>query len=289
MQTELTFLVEDQPSDGLKNEHGLSIFIKTGESFFVFDTGQSGAFAINAEKLGIGLDKADFAVVSHAHYDHGGGLPAFFRDNGAAPVYIHEKSALDVYFSTSRGGTPRYIGIDQRVFAEHKERFRFINSRVSPAEGIHFICCSEISERGPVFKDDSLFLLTGKDVTEETFDHEIYAVIENENEFILISGCSHNSITSIIKHAMMLFPDKTLRAVIGGFHMPDLKDFTAAHEKAVLQTAEELNAIAHLKNVTKQSPLYLTGHCTGSRAKLLLKERLGHNIDFFHAGSRYIF
>ena len=134
---------------------------------------------------------------------------------------------------------------------------------------------------GPIFKDDSLFLKTENGKQKETFDHEIFSVIEREKDIIVLSGCSHNNIVSIIRHAKKMYNTKPVKAVIGGFHMPDISNFTESHSEAVLKTAAELKSFT-------DNPLYLTGHCTGDKAKMLLKEELGDKIDFFHAGSSFI-
>jgi len=42
---------------GFLGEHGLSLFIETAEEKYLFDTGQSGVFLHNAEKLKIDLEK----------------------------------------------------------------------------------------------------------------------------------------------------------------------------------------------------------------------------------------
>ena len=52
----------------------------------MFDTGQSELFSKNAEALGIDLGGVDIAVLSHGHYDHGGGLAKFLELNKTAPV-----------------------------------------------------------------------------------------------------------------------------------------------------------------------------------------------------------
>ena len=67
-------------------EHGLSLFIETGKHKILFDTGASGAFVENAQKLGVNLDEVEFCVLSHGHYDHGGGLLRFFEVNGSHPA-----------------------------------------------------------------------------------------------------------------------------------------------------------------------------------------------------------
>ena len=62
-----------------KAEHGLSLFIETGDHKILFDTGAGGVFLENAKKLGVDIAQADFAVISHGHYDHGGGVRQFLR------------------------------------------------------------------------------------------------------------------------------------------------------------------------------------------------------------------
>ena len=54
----------------------------------LFDTGSSGTFVDNAEQLSIKVDSFDVAVLSHHHFDHGGGLKRFFELNSNAKVYL---------------------------------------------------------------------------------------------------------------------------------------------------------------------------------------------------------
>ena len=76
MELKITTLIENQPGqDGrLAFEHGLSLFIEFAGKRLLFDTGQTGAFADNAEKLSIDLSQLDAVILSHGHYDHSGGL-----------------------------------------------------------------------------------------------------------------------------------------------------------------------------------------------------------------------
>jgi 7,8-dihydropterin-6-yl-methyl-4-(beta-D-ribofuranosyl)aminobenzene 5'-phosphate synthase len=67
--------VADQHPD-LVAEWGLSLYIKHQEKKILFDTGAKGALVQNAERLGVDLSHVDLVVLSHHHFDHGGGLPA---------------------------------------------------------------------------------------------------------------------------------------------------------------------------------------------------------------------
>ena len=91
-------------------EHGLSLYIETDRHRLLFDIGQSGTFADNAEKLGVDLAAVDCAVLSHGHYDHGGGLKRFLEINDHAPVYLN-RNAFGEYYH----GPDRYIGLDTQL------------------------------------------------------------------------------------------------------------------------------------------------------------------------------
>ena len=65
-----TVLTDNTGNNELAGEWGLSFYIEYRDQKILLDAGQSGLFAENAEKLGINLADVDYAVLSHAHYDH---------------------------------------------------------------------------------------------------------------------------------------------------------------------------------------------------------------------------
>ena len=69
----------------LKKAHGLSLLIKTPEQHILLDTGPDSKFYKNAKKMGIDLSKVDSLVLSHAHYDHTGGVNKFCKLNVLLP------------------------------------------------------------------------------------------------------------------------------------------------------------------------------------------------------------
>ena len=95
----ITALLENTSErEDMLTEHGLSLYIETQNHTILFDMGQSGLFAKNAAVLGIDLGAVDIAVLSHGHYDHGGGLAVFLEINKTAPVWILPLKTMTGWF-----------------------------------------------------------------------------------------------------------------------------------------------------------------------------------------------
>ena len=71
-----TVLMENTAPEGscLASEHGLSLYLEHRGHRLLLDAGSSGKFADNAAALGIDLSQVELAVLSHGHFDHGGGI-----------------------------------------------------------------------------------------------------------------------------------------------------------------------------------------------------------------------
>ena len=102
----ITTLIENtKGAAGCACEHGLSFYIETKRHTVLMDTGQSALFLENAAKLGADLTKIDTVVISHGHYDHGGGLPHFMKVNDHAAIYL-QKAAADGHYSVDSPKKP---------------------------------------------------------------------------------------------------------------------------------------------------------------------------------------
>ena len=242
-------LMENTASrDDLKAEHGLSLYIEAKGKKILFDAGQSGDFADNAEKLGIDLANVDFAVLSHGHYDHSGGLMRFLEINGAAPVYVSELAAGEYY-----NAKDCYIGIAQKL--KKNPRLIPVAEKLELVEGITLVSCRN---REPIVPVDSAGLQKKtKDVLQpDDFLHEQYLIIEEHGKRVVFSGCSHRGILNISQW----LPCDIL---IGGFHF--MKKDPAGKE--VREAAEQL---------LRENTEYYTCHCTGEEQYCYMKSRMRH-------------
>ena len=108
-------LVENtEGASGCGVEHGLCFYIETEKHKLLMDAGQTGLLLENAEKLGIDLTQVDTVVLSHGHYDHGGGILPFAKINPTAKIYVPE-AAFGEYYSMNKDGEPHYIGLAKEI------------------------------------------------------------------------------------------------------------------------------------------------------------------------------
>ncbi len=249
----ITVLLENAPRPGFKAEHGLSLLVEALGRTILFDFGQSDAFARNAQALGADLSKVDFAVLSHGHYDHGGGIAAFLARNDHAPVYVSREA-----FRNFRHGA-KYIGLAPEL--EKEPRLVRLSGDLTLLPGITLRLCAGLEKRYPSEQDG---LTVGGEP--DAFRHEICLEIREGDRKTLISGCSHNGIENLLS---WFLPDR----FVGGLHTRNVP---------LAETA----SLARALEVT--SCTFLTGHCTGREQFGVLKEVLGDRIEYLYTGQEYL-
>ena len=256
----ISVLIENTAaSDKLAAEHGLSLLLETQSARILFDAGASSVFAENAAAMGIDLSTVDFAVLSHGHYDHGGGLPRFLELNNHAPVWVNPH-AFDKHFN-ARG---RDIGLP----AELKSCGRICPPTAAIqalAPGITLYEASCVPSCYPAAGDGMSAIIHGQ-LTADDFRHEQYLLIEENGRRILISGCSHRGILNIATY----FKTDIL---IGGFHLMKVD---------VNRESAQLKQIADV--LLSQPTVYYTGHCTGDAAFTFLKGRMKKQLHGITTG-----
>ena len=260
----ITALMENTAiEDGFLFEHGLSLHIQTREHRVLFDTGQSNGFIANAGRLGIDLAAVDMAVLSHGHYDHGGGLMGFLALNDHAPVYV-SRYAFDGFYA----GEERYIGLEPALKAN--PRLVPVGDSLEIGDGLTLFSCNE-RPRPYVMDSYGLNVLRGDALMPDDFRHEQYLLIQEQGKRVLISGCSHKGILNIMS---WFTPD----VLIGGFHF--MKVDPAGAEHTVLDEAAQVLAQADTQ--------YYTCHCTGLAQYEYLKARMGDQMQYLAAGQQII-
>lgn len=254
----ITSLLENTSACGLPVEHGLSLFVETADCRFLFDMGQTDLFARNAEALGVDLGDAAFAVLSHGHYDHGGGLRTFFARNADAPVYL-SRWAFEPHYNAA----DRDIGLDPGL--QGSDRLVFTEGIREIAPGMTLFDSREVPMREG-FGAGGLKTLRDGVLREEDFRHEQYLLVEEGGKRVLFSGCSHRGILNIMERFR---PD----VLIGGFHLSKLP-----LDEALADYGKKLAAYP---------TVYYTCHCTGTEQFRFLREQM-KQLRYLSAGDRVV-
>lgn len=229
------------------------------------DTGSTGAFADNAEALGIDLTRVDTVVLSHGHYDHAGGLLRFAALNPGAPIYLQAGADGDFYHGD------RYIGIDKAITALPQVRPVRGDLRI---DGELFLFAGITGRRFWPQSNLSLRVRRDGQTLQDDFSHEQCLVVSQDGHRVLVSGCAHNGILNILDRYRDLFggdPD----VVISGFHMMKKQPYDCEELDVIDETAREL---------ARHNTVFYTGHCTGLPAFERMQTILGEQLRPLHSG-----
>lgn len=254
----------------LGSEHGLSLYIEALDKDIMFDTGETGIFKANADKLGKNISKAEYLIISHGHYDHGGGLKTFLENNSKAKIFIRSTAFKDVVAELPSGELED-IGIDKDI--ETNRQVVLTGSSHNIEKG--FDLFSDVS--GELFNpsgNSDLKVKKDKMLVLDDFDHEQNLVITEGEKRVLITGCAHRGIVNIIEHCNKVLGYYPTH-VLGGFHLSNPSAGLDENPDMVEKIGE------YLKNT---GITYFTGHCTGLNSFGILKKIMGDKISYMTTG-----
>lgn len=266
----VTVLLENRAAGPVESAHGLSLFAEASGRRILFDAGPDGAMLLrNAAALGIDLQSADLAVLSHGHYDHAGGMEAFLTVNGRAPLCLR-RSALLPHGCLGPDGEAEDVGA-----ADLAQRFGGRLHFTEPLERLSEELTLFSDEPGTALRSGS-FAAFLEDGHPDDFGHEQNLLIRENGLLVLLAGCAHRGILNILDRAAELggrVPD----AVFAGFHLTRPGTGTDEPEALIRAVGERLAAYP--------GTVYYTGHCTGIRPYKILEEYLPGRLHYMAGGS----
>ena len=280
-QLKIQILCDNTASGNYLGEHGLSFFIESDDMNILFDTGRGYTFTHNVKISEIDLQKTNFLILSHGHYDHTGGISDFFRISGIKQkisnnfkIIMHPKTLDEKYSKTPEGA--KYIGIspdDKETLMKYSNNIETTKKLVTISSNIkltgeiplinklesannHFFINKELSAADKLPDDKALFFKTSKGI-------------------IVLLGCCHSGLGNTLDYISEVEKTDSIYAVIGGTHLRSAK-------KARLDFTID---ILKKYNVSFFAP----NHCTGQKSISYIYSQIPSIIHPAPAGTRFIF
>ena len=257
----ITTLIENELSrdENLNAEHGISLYIEVDDKKILFDTGQSGNFIKNAERLNIDLKDLDYVIISHSHYDHSGGFKNLVEEYDTnfklfiGEDFFKEKHSLsgDIY---------RYVGSPFKIdYLKEKDIETEYIKDIKQLTENSLIITDFI--RNPEYENtnEAMFIKEGKDFVLDDFADEIALVIDTDKGLVVTVGCSHPGIVNMLD-TIIKSTGKDIYALIGGTHLMKEDD-------------EKINKII---DYLKEKEIKQIGacHCTGKQGETMLSQQM---------------
>ena len=259
----LTCLVDNavQPSSSFWGEHGLAYLVEAPGQRILFDAGQSGTvLEHNLKLLGIDPVTIDAVAISHAHYDHTGGLPALLgRLRPGIPLFANADLFRGRF--AQREGPPKRIGLPLSS-EELVARFA-VRLSVAPQEIVPGVWTTgEIGERSDFEGRSKGHLMAAEgELIADAYQDDMALILWTGDRLGLLCGCCHAGLLNTLAHVERVF-SLPVALIVGGLHLAGVTEGDLHRATAKLAAMPALQRI-------------YPGHCTGEAAFLTLAQRLG--------------
>lgn len=269
----ITSLMDDYcPQRHFHGEHGLSLHIGAGGGSILFDTGQSDAFLKNARELALDLSGIDAIVLSHGHYDHGGGIVALYDAVSPSAPPLYAGSGYDAVRLARNKSGQLDIGLPVPALPEDVPPPVLVDAMKEIAPGIHIMPKALITDGSqPSERLRKIDASDGADAIDD-FPDELSLVIVEEDGIAIVTGCAHRGILNIARAAVQAFPGRPIKAIVGGFHLIDLPP------ESLRRIALDLDSL--------EPRAVFCSHCTGFQGFAALCETLRAPVAWLTCGMR---
>ena len=248
----------------MTKDWGYAALVEINGKRILFDTGDDPAiFAKNVKAKGVDLTKLDFVVLSHRHGDHTSGVSYLLSANPNVTIYAPAEG-LGGIFGTAVSS--KFYRKDEALPAEK----RYYGGKppeivkmgtVFPGANIQLI--DKTTELVPGIT--LIALVSDAPGTKEL--KELSLAINTPDGIVLVVGCSHPGIESIVAEAAKINPH--IHFIAGGFHL------VAAQDPAIEKIATTLHD-------TYKVDYIAPGHCTGEPTFAALQKTFGDH--YLYAG-----
>jgi len=248
-------------------EHGLAFLIETKSGRVLFDTGRSGTVLLhNLELLDIEPGAINALALSHAHYDHTGGLSALLEQLSRIPLYAHPDLFRERFSRREVGAhrdAPKSVGLP--AAREALAQRLIFQLSAEPTEILPGVWTTgEITDRTEPEGRSPHHLVHGTEGWEpDPYRDDMALVLETGKGLVVLCGCCHAGLLNTLAHVRRSF-GVDITAVAGGAHLLQADE---AHLRRVIEVLRELDV-----------PRLYLNHCTGQQAYVALAQAFGQAV-----------
>jgi len=254
---ELTVLVDNnvQKRYDLLGEFGFSALIEDDYNKVLFDCGCSNAFIKNAYHMDIELSDVTDIVLSHSHHDHTTGL-----------LWLQ-----NLYKKLSKVG----FGVNTKRLIIHPDLFKphydenFENIGFPGDESLISDFFEINSTKEPLYITENLLYLGELPEAETREDPDESALVyKSPKGLVIITGCSHAGLPTIVEHAKNITGQQKVYSIFGGLHLCCKSD----------QEIKDLGLYLQRLGIHSLYPC----HCSDLHAKIILSKYV--NVQDAYSG-----
>jgi 7,8-dihydropterin-6-yl-methyl-4-(beta-D-ribofuranosyl)aminobenzene 5'-phosphate synthase len=262
----LTCLVDNAvlPNSSFWGEHGLAYLVEAGGQCVLFDTGQSGTVLLhNLRQLGIDPATLSALAISHAHYDHTGGLPALLPLlRPGTPLYANT-DLFRARFS-QREGSPKFIGLPLgREELSARLTLKLSDAPQEIAPGVW--TSGEVRQRTEFEgRGTNLLMAAEGELAADAYRDDMALVLRSGGRLALLCGCCHAGVLNTLMHIESIF-SLPVALIAGGLHLAGVTE---------IELGRATTRLAALPAASSARPCIFPGHCTGETAFLILAQAL---------------
>lgn len=222
----------------------------------------------NLAALGAEPEQLEALVISHAHYDHTGGLAGLLERLPSVPLHAHPDLSRERFRKTDTG--PKRVGpAMERATLEGHVSLRLCSDPVEVVPGIW--TTGEIAPRlEPEGRSRSHIVQKGGGWSADPYRDDLSLVLDTDKGLVVVCGCCHAGLLNTLARVRGTFGRDPI-AVVGGIHL----------------VHADVPALKHVVDELRQygPPRLCVGHCTGEGSFEALRAGLGERVSLCQPGT----
>jgi len=253
-------------------EHGFSCLVQTASDRLLFDTGSGETLLNNLETLGHDACQIDKLVLSHGHYDHGGGLLPLLSKIGPRPVYAHPHIFRERFWRGQHEQRNISMPFTRAKLESAGASFQFLDHLTELCPGLFF---SGRIPRSVTWEQGDSHLVQrssdGEGWQSDAFADDAALAMQTSKGLVVLLGCAHAGMVNTLEHFRKQLGNPRIHLILGGTHLGPASD------KQFSETVEYL--------LNLDFDRLGVAHCTGQLRGAQLHAKFPNKVFFANVGT----